>query len=96
MVSSTTRSTLIGHEPIELRCRQAAICRFPLYRRNGLSQTGLGLTANAILFVQPMEFGWRQHDCHRLAVLDNRYGLVTGGLDQLTFDLAGIIQKPSH
>jgi hypothetical protein len=97
LVSITTRSTLIGHEPLELRVGQAALGRFPLDQRDGPAQTRLGLATYAVLLFQPIEFGWRQHDGHRLAFLQNCHRFVPDGLNQLPeLDLPGIVRQRSH
>src|SRR5437763_2247281 len=97
LVSITTRSTLIGHEPPELRVGQAALGRFPLDQRDRPEQTRLGLATYAVLLFQPIEFGWRQYDGHRFAFLQNCHRFVPDGLDQFSeIDLPGIVRQRSH
>jgi len=76
LVSRTTRSTLIGHEPLELRIGQAALGRLPLNRQERPAQPYLRFAADAILLFQPIEFGRRQHDGHKAAAPPVLCGLL--------------------
>src|SRR5262245_27720259 len=63
-------SSCSREEPFEFRFRQSAVGRFLLHFRYGLAQASLGLTADAVLLVQPVELSRRQHDGRRRAVFE--------------------------